>query len=331
MIYHYFPNVSGSAQNNAVVGYCSGILILQVLGTIRAFYSWKRRDIKPPRAPMLYPSSESMHQKEEFDPKDTSSIFGMICCCFSSNNSLHDNKPPDVKPSYRSKLVIMSIGGVMLLGTLSLEFVQMATFALQNNPYNDGGLPSEQTNAFSSGSGQNTTSFHTNVDFWGADIFQVVYVTVNDKMQYITMWCCVSLVLFLMLLFCTQFFLELRTYGYLMRKRERKNEAKDHFFYSFTGSIVYGHGNPSNLSSTFRMFVAVLTDGLFLVISLRLLDALACDYKAHTPVLLADTSITCWEGKHSFLAYMSMTSYAFYGEKIYLFILKYIHDSSSSH
>ena len=220
---------------------------------------------------------------------------------------------------------MLSIGGLVLAASLSLEFLQMATFALQNNPYTDGGMPSEHITSYGSGgSVSNTTAYYTDVDFWGADVFEVMYVTVNDNIQYIIMWCCVSLVLFLILLFCTQFFLELRKYGYLMRHRHKKDEAKDHFFYSFTGSIVYGHGNPNNLSSTFRLVVAVLTDGLFLVISLRLLDALACDYKADTPVLLADPSIVCWEGRHSLLAYMSMTSYAFYGKYVYMIYSLYI-------
>ena len=311
LIYNYFPKVSGRDQNNVIIGYCSSVLVLQVLGTMRAYHSWKQRDIKPPKAPNLYSSDIDKGDIYEID----STISRVLCCCFGGG--LHDKKLEDTKPLYRSKFVLLSIGGVMLLGSLTLEFIQMATFALQNNPYSDGGLPSDQVSTTSSsGSGiyTNVTSFVTDVDFWGADIFQVVYVTLNDNMQYITIWCCICLVLLLILLFCVQFFLELRKYGYLMREKETKNEAKDHFFYSFTGSIVYGHGNPTNLSSTFQMVVAILTDGLFLVISLRLLDALACDYEADLPVLLADTSIVCWEGKHRFLAYMSMTCYAFYGK-----------------
>jgi hypothetical protein len=66
------------------------------------------------------------------------------------------------------------------------------------------------------------------------------------------------------------------------------------------------------MSNYFRAAIAVLSDGLFLVISLRLLDAIACDYTGTEPVLLVDPRMTCWKGKHSVLAVCALSAYAFY-------------------
>ena len=44
------------------------------------------------------------------------------------------------------------------------------------------------------------------------------------------------------------------------------------------GSIVYGHGIPNNVTANMRLAISTLTDSLFLLISIRLLDGISCDY-----------------------------------------------------
>lgn len=57
-------------------------------------------------------------------------------------------------------------------------------------------------------------------------------------------WVAVSFVIALLLLFIRQFCIELRTYG-LYLNSNNDNAAKDYFFSSLTGAVVYGHGNVS--------------------------------------------------------------------------------------
>ena len=84
-------------------------------------------------------------------------------------------------------------------------------------------------------------------------------------------------------------------------------------FYFFNFYIIIGHGTPRNISENLKTAVAFISDGLFLVISQQLLDAISCDYTdPSTPVLYVDPSIVCWEGEHAPLAAISLVCYAFY-------------------
>lgn len=291
LIYHYFPGATEGRVTASLVGFTTGIIILQTLGTVRAYYSWKMRDIKIPPCPDLYPS----------DSKSDNVGDSGRCCSFSKC-FLAEKVQPKPKPPLRNSFNAISLGGLILIGSLSLEFFQMATFALQNNPYE----PDSSSTVSDPGSTPRT-------NYWGSELFSVLYVTIYDNIQFITMWFAVGLVMLLVLLFSLKFLFELRQYGFYLRDTSTLDEAKDHFFFSFTGSVVYGHGKPSNLSSVFRTVVAVLSDGLFLVISLRLLDTVACDYQGtDESVLIADPRITCWKGRHSSLAVCALTAYAIY-------------------
>ena len=123
---------------------------------------------------------------------------------------------------------------------------------------------------------------------------QTVYVNlpVESDIQLALMWGSIGLVGLLLLLFTAQFLSELRVYGQLMKRVEDKDKAKDSFFFSFTGAIVYGHGAPANISERMRLVVGLLSDGLFLVISVQLLQVFACDYSEEgRPTLRVDDSM----------------------------------------
>lgn len=114
-------------------------------------------------------------------------------------------------------------------------------------------------------------------------------------MQLILMWGSICLVGILLLIFSSQFLSELRRYGQLMKRVEDKDVAKDSFFYSFTGAIVYGHGTPRNISNRLRLLVGLLSDGLFLVISVQLLQVFACDYEDIDRItLFVDDTMVCF-------------------------------------
>jgi hypothetical protein len=118
-----------------------------------------------------------------------------------------------------------------------------------------------------------------------------VNIPVEADVQRMLMWGSVGLVGLLLLTFCNQFLSELRGYGQLMKRAEDKDRAKDSFFFSFTGAIVYGHGAPAHISGRMRLLVGLLSDTLFLVISVQLLQVLACDYGSSEPTLRVDDTM----------------------------------------
>jgi hypothetical protein len=119
----------------------------------------------------------------------------------------------------------------------------MATFPLQNNPYDNSSVSDDASSSASTDATTDSSS-----DWWGAKIYDVVYINwVVGNLQYISMWFTIALVFALLLVFTHQFVYELYKYGLLLRDRKDKDIAKDQFFFSFTGSVVYGHGNPNNI------------------------------------------------------------------------------------
>jgi hypothetical protein len=201
----------------------------------------------------------------------------------------------------------------MELASLTLEFFQMATFALQNNPYES--TINEPTAAPTMAPSLSEESSTASTSFWGPNVFEVLYIDLPSAqdMQFIIMWTAVGVVWALILIFVGQFLMELKLYGRLMARIEDSDKAKDSFFFSFTGSIVYGHGKPRNISDSMRLIVGMLSDGLFLIISFQLLQAFSCDYTGSgSPTLRADASIVCWEGRHAVVGTAALISYAFY-------------------
>ena len=322
LVFRIFPTVDNDTIKMYLVLYFVGVIVLQLLGSVRSYYSWKSKDVKPPKAPTMY-------YREEIPASLLSKLN-----CFSNSESGHkkltagdhlsmneaDKKFITKKtpiPSAANKFNYTQTANIMELASLSLEFFQMATFSMQNNPYTASEeAPTSMPTMSPSASGVTVTGASTEDKFWGTTVFESVYVNfpVGSDLSYIIMWSSVGLVALLMVVFSTQFLFELRRYGCLMRKVKDKDKARDSFFYSFTGAIVYGHGNPNNISDNMRLLVATLSDGLFLVISLQLLQVFACDYSSADSVatLRADPSIVCWEGQHATLAVAALISYAFY-------------------
>jgi hypothetical protein len=290
------------------------------LGTVRAYYSWKNKDPKPLKQPIIYePSSKNEEVDDAIvdkkEPAKNYLLFSKLLCCFSQSQLQEDTEKQsqvDDIPPFRSYFDVKSLSGLLLIGSLSLEFFQMSTFALQSDPYADGSSSDSSSTSTSSATPNTSSLDESKHTFWGSQVFEVIYVTIQDDIQYYTMWIAVCVVFLLLILFSHQFLIELRRYGYFLRDVNMKDDAKDYFFFSFTGSIVYGHGKPDTISPYFRTTVSLITDGLFLVINLRLLDVLACDYSTDTPYLLADERIECWNGRHSVLAVCALISYAYY-------------------
>ena len=150
--------------------------------------------------------------------------------------------------------------------------------------------------------------------------------------QTFAIWGAVAAVALLLLVFSAQLMAELRDYGIKLVQGQVK-AAKDSFFFSFTGSVVYGHGKPHRISVVTRTTATLLCDALYLyvggvplhvigvvltasggrLICVRLLEALACDYTIpSSPRLLADPHIVCWTGRHLYMAAASLVALSFF-------------------
>ena len=78
-----------------------------------------------------------------------------------------------------------------------------------------------------------------------------------------------------------------------MKFHSSKSEANDYFFYSFVGTVVYGHGQLKNANNKICAAISFLADGAFLIVCNKLLMTIAC---SSTNTLLPNSDIICWEG-----------------------------------
>ena len=324
MVYRLFPTCNNDQITYWVVGYLVGVILLQILGSVRVYHSWKSRDDTTiPAAPDMYyeedvdedPSARSCvskclplgGKKEAFVSLENAGDVSMDQSCATQKVKRKTAVP--IPPN----TFTLSAGNMVVVLSLIVEYFQMASFPLQSNP-----LDGDSDEASSDGPGEGFPSASPTVepasDFWGSKMFDSVYVNMgfDSDLTLTFMWVCVGMVCLLMLVFTNQFLFELRRYGNLLQRIE----DKDSFFFSFTGAIVYGHGKPNNISKRMRLFVSLLSDTLFLVISMQLLTVLACDTVPDSggerATLRAKESVECWEGEHALLSTCAMMAYAFY-------------------
>ena len=331
MVYNIFPSCNNDQITYWVICYLVGVIILQILGSVRVYYSWKGRDntTNPP----------DMYYVEDVD-EDTSSHSWWNKCLPSKKEeveSLHkaddmsgEQSPGSVKKKTAAPIppntFKLSSENILALKNLILEYCQMSTFALQSNPLEE---DSAETGSDSPGVGfpSAAPTVEPTSDFWGTKMFDKVFVNFfpDSDLTLTFMWVCVALVCLLVIVFANQFLLELRQYGNVLQKKENSTKeaneeatkkARESFFFSFTGAIVYGHGKPNNLSKGMRLVVTLLSDTLFMVISMQLLTALACDTVPDSgntrSTLRSKESVECWEGEHAILSTCAMMAFAFY-------------------
>jgi hypothetical protein len=306
LVYRVFPTSSGDAITTYIVLYLIGIIILQILGSIRAYYSWKVRDYKIPSPPALYVEEKIEH----------TDIKSRWCSCFHIVQKVENKKKKAPIPTPPNTFDISVPSNIIEIASLTLEFFQMAVFPLQNDPFVNSSQNEPTSQPTFAPSGISESSTDSNYVFWGQKLYEYLYIDISyesSDITYASMWGAVALVGLLLVIFATQFLFELRLYGALMKNIQDKDRAKDSFFYSFTGAVVYGHGTPNNITDRMRLVISVLSDALFLVISLQLLQVFACEYEdSSSPTLLADSTIICWDKSHNILAVCSLISYAFY-------------------
>eukprot|EP00759_Apiculatamorpha_spiralis_P043201 PhF_6_TR40759/c1_g1_i1/m.61407 len=116
------------------------------------------------------------------------------------------------------------------------------------------------------------------------------------SVQLSVFWICIGLVGLLVTILSMLLLYESTHYNHLQSTfGETSREAADYMFSSFTGSLVYGHGNPKNINKHVCTAVSLLCDTLFFTIVGNVLTVLKC----------LDTSVTsvgglqCFEWYHN--------------------------------
>ncbi len=119
---------------------------------------------------------------------------------------------------------------------------------------------------------------------------------------------CVGIVLFVFSILFTR---EVHTYGILKYRKKETKKARDFYFHSFVGTIIYGHGKLKTVNSKISMVIRLLCDSLFLAVCDKLIMTLSCDSQGF---LRIQPSIECWkkEGGHLFYGTISLILCAFY-------------------
>jgi len=205
--------------------------------------------------------------------------------------------PKPAMEELRGQSVVLSFANFITLGSLLLEFIQLASFPLQaasdDDDDDDGSNPLPR---------------------WAPGVFKLLYGFFISNDDIVLIWLAIGCVAALILLFCRQFLLELRTYGlYLVHGKAagdaKQTAARKYLFNTLTGAVVFGHGKARWVGWVSKGLVALLSDVLYLTVTFHLVQALVCDREGN---LLSDSSITCWEGQHLCTAAAALTALTFY-------------------
>ena len=139
----------------------------------RSYYSWTARDIKPPNPPQMYVSVS----KNGDGGKKPCCFLGCLSCCRQDTSGACDTRIEKVvPPKPPNTFDFKKPANWMELFSLTLEFVQMASFALQRNPYTPGEDDDSSLTVPPTASpsvGVNAVADDDDISFWGTDLFQV--------------------------------------------------------------------------------------------------------------------------------------------------------------
>ncbi|ETO15212.1 hypothetical protein RFI_22152, partial [Reticulomyxa filosa] len=110
----------------------------------------------------------------------------------------------------------------------------------------------------------------------------------------------------ILLVFMLLFLWEVKTYGIYKYIQRDDQKARDHYFYSFVGTIIYGHGQ---FHSSNNKIMRLLCDTLFLVICDKLVMILCCTRDGKWRM---DSDVTCWTGEHLKIGTVALIALAYY-------------------
>ncbi|ETO04236.1 hypothetical protein RFI_33164, partial [Reticulomyxa filosa] len=112
-----------------------------------------------------------------------------------------------------------------------------------------------------------------------------------------------------LLVFMLLFFMEVRRYGILRYLDGRRDDARNQYFHSFVGTIIYGHGYLKSVNSSISMIMRILCDTFFLSVCDKLIMLLCCTDDGY---LRIDESIVCWKDRHLKIGTCALILLAYY-------------------
>ena len=123
--------------------------------------------------------------------------------------------------------------------------------------------------------------------------------------------CCVGI---LILFFMVRFVFELRTYAQYKRIECDEEKAREYYFHSFVGTIIYGHGRLENVSKFSAKIVSIISDVAFLGICEKLILILVCNPSENQQsfLVLDGEETVCWKGKHQHYAAICLVLIGYY-------------------
>ena len=265
----------GLASAVAVGVFCLAIILLQLLGTIRAGVSVMMRQRR---------------DKLRTEPKES---------------------PPPPKPSksfWKDPLKILRarwFASLVVFFSLALEFFQVSLYPfLQDDAAQVASMLVNSSQPVVNA--VNVVQTAKNIVYLHVALYEAVF------------WLAVGLVLLLLGVFCGQFMKEVYYYAWLKRlaggSPQRLQVAREYFFYSFVGAVVYSHGEPRQMGRRLTSVVGLLSDGLFLFVVASLLGVLGCE-PSSVPgmyVLVQNSGMVCWEGQHEVWAIVTLVCLAYY-------------------
>ncbi|ETO27883.1 hypothetical protein RFI_09249 [Reticulomyxa filosa] len=113
----------------------------------------------------------------------------------------------------------------------------------------------------------------------------------------------------ILLIFMLLFLWEVKTYCIYKHIQKQDKNARDHYFHSFVGTIIYGHGQFRSSSNKVSMIMRLLCDTLFLVICDKLVMILCCTRDGKWRM---DPEVTCWTGMHLKIGTIALIALAYY-------------------
>ena len=111
-----------------------------------------------------------------------------------------------------------------------------------------------------------------------------------------------------LLIYIYRLIYELLMYGYMKFKKENIKAAREYYFYSLIGSIIYGHGKIKNINVLISKIMLLLCDTLFFIICEKIIILLLCNYNQtlNKQTWILDNTIVCWENTHLFYATINL-------------------------
>ncbi len=140
-----------------------------------------------------------------------------------------------------------------------------------------------------------------------------------DQSYDISFYFSVSIVLLLVTSFTIQFVIDLVRYW---RKSEYDSiKARENFFYSFAGNVIYGHNNLKRIPRMAAV-ISFAANAFLVTVSVNFINRLSCDYEYNEdvhrveayPVYLDsnDDPQQCWKGTHATKAVVSLIFFSYY-------------------